>query len=210
MKEEVNKKQIVVFGGCFNPPLNSHFSLAEQMVNEYNQIEKILFVPVNSKYQKVDLISNEHRYQMLQLVCDKNEKFEVSRIEIDSQRALYTIETLTELQKTNTEYEICFTMGSDNLKELETWHKAEEIVRDFKIYVFERDRDNIEEMIQASQFLKSNQQAFIKVENKIKTNLSSTFARERIREGKSIKYLAPDEIVSYIKENNLYKEEGEI
>ncbi len=210
MKEEVNKKQIVVFGGCFNPPLNSHFSLAEQMVNEYNQIEKILFVPVNSKYQKVDLISNEHRYQMLQLVCDKNEKFEVSRIEIDSQRALYTIETLTELQKTNTEYEICFTMGSDNLKELETWHKAEEIVRDFKIYVFERDRDNIAEMIHASQFLKSNQQAFIKVENKIKTNLSSTFARERIREGKSIKYLAPDEIVSYIKENNLYKEEGEI
>lgn len=210
MKEEVNKKQIVVFGGCFNPPLNSHFSLAEQMVNEYNQIEKILFVPVNSKYQKVDLISNEHRYEMLKLVCDKNEKFEVSKVEIASQRAMYTIETLTELQKTNTEYEICFTMGSDNLKELETWHKAEEIVRDFKIYVFERDRDNIEEMIQASQFLKSNQQAFIKVENKIKTNLSSTFARERIREGKSIKYLAPDEIVSYIKENNLYKEEGEI
>lgn len=210
MKEEVNKKQIVVFGGCFNPPLNSHFSLAEQMVNEYNQIEKILFVPVNSKYQKVDLISNEHRYQMLKLVCDKNEKFEVSKVEIDSQRAMYTIETLTELQKANTEYEICFTMGSDNLKELETWHKAEEIVRDFKIYVFERDRDNIEEMIQASQFLKSNQQAFIKVENKIKTNLSSTFARERIREGKSIKYLAPDEIISYIKENHLYKEEGEI
>lgn len=210
MKEERNQKQIVVFGGCFNPPLNSHFSLAEQMANEYKQIEKIIFVPVNSKYQKVDLINNEHRYQMLKFVCDKNEKFEVSRIELDSQRALYTIETLTELQKIYTEYEICFTMGSDNLKELETWHKAEEIVRNFKIYVFERDTDNIEEVIQTSEFLRANQQAFIKVENNIRTNLSSTLVREKIREGKSIKYLAPDEIVAYIQKNNLFKEEGKV
>ena len=35
------KKQIVMFGGCFNPPLNSHFSLADQVANEYEEIEKI-------------------------------------------------------------------------------------------------------------------------------------------------------------------------
>ena len=75
MKKENNKKQIIVFGGCFNPPLNSHFSLAEQMVAEYPEIEKIVFVPVNSQYEKMDLIENEHRYQMLIAVCDKNEKF---------------------------------------------------------------------------------------------------------------------------------------
>lgn len=205
MKKELNKKQIVVFGGCFNPPLNSHFSLAEQMVNEYSQIEKIIFVPVNSQYQKIDLISNEHRYQMLKLVCDKNERFDVSRIEIDSQRQLYTIETLTELQKIYAEQEICFTMGSDNLKELETWNRAEEIVKSFPIYIFERDEDNIEEIIQASKFLRDNKQAFRKAENKIKSNLSSTLARERIRTGKSIRYMAPDEVVSYIKENDLYQ-----
>ena len=59
MKEYSNKKQIVIFGGCFNPPLNSHFSLAQQIVNEYSQIEKIIFVPVNSKYQKIDLIKTK-------------------------------------------------------------------------------------------------------------------------------------------------------
>ena len=72
MKQIETKKQIVVFGGCFNPPLNSHFSLAEQILNEYKQIEKIIFVPVNGKYQKQDLIENEHRFQMLKKVCDKN------------------------------------------------------------------------------------------------------------------------------------------
>lgn len=205
MRKNLDKKQIVVFGGCFNPPLNSHFSLAEQMVNEYEQIEKIVFVPVNSQYQKIDLISNEHRYQMLKLVCDKNEKFDVSRIEIDSRRQLYTIETLTELQKIYPEYEICFTMGSDNLKELDTWNRARELVKNFQIYVFERDEDNMEEIIDTRVFLKENKQAFRKANNQIKSNLSSTFARERIRNGKSIRYIAPDEVVSYIKENKLYQ-----
>ena len=104
----MQKKQIVMFGGAFNPPLNSHFSLAEQIVNENKQVEKVIFVPVNSLYEKVELISNKHRYQMLKMVCDKNEKFEVSTIEMDSPRPLYTIETLQELQKQYPEYEIAF------------------------------------------------------------------------------------------------------
>lgn len=199
------KKQILIFGGCFNPPLNSHFSLAEQIINEYSNIEKIVFVPVNSKYQKIDLISNEHRYQMLKLVCDKNDKFDVSRVEIDSTRPLYTIETLRTFQKTYSEKKIGFIIGSDNLKELDTWKKADELTKDFKIYVLERDKDNIEEIIQSNEFLNKNKQAFIKTKNNITSNLSSTFVREKLKDSKSIRYLAPDEVVSYILENKLYQ-----
>lgn len=104
----MRKKQIVMFGGAFNPPLNSHFSLAQQVINENEQVEKVVFVPVNSLYKKAELISNKHRYQMLKVVCDKNEKFEVSSIEIDSTRPLYTIETLQKLQEQYPEYEIAF------------------------------------------------------------------------------------------------------
>ena len=201
----MKKKQIVIFGGSFNPPLNSHFSLAEQIVNEYSQVEKIIFVPVNSSYQKIDLISNEHRYQMLKLVCDKNEKLDVSRIEIDSFRQLYTIETLRTFKELYSEYEIAFIMGSDNLKELHGWKEAQELVKCFKIYVLQRDRDNIEEIIQADDFLKENESSFIKAQNNITTNLSSTFVREKLKENKSIRYLTPDEILFYIKENKLYQ-----
>ena len=203
--ENLVKKQIVVVGGCFNPPLNSHFSLAEQLLAEYHQIEKIIFMPVNSQYQKVDLIENKYRYEMLKLVCNQNEKFEVSSIEMDYPRQLYTIETLTKLQKQYEKHEICFTMGSDNLKELETWSQAEKLIKNFKIYVFERDKDDIEQIIETNKFLKENRQAFIKVKNIIKSGLSSTLVREKIKEGKSIRYLTSDEIVSYIKQNNLYQ-----
>lgn len=199
-------KKIIVFGGAFNPPLNSHFSLAEQIVNEYENVEKIIFVPVNSKYQKSEaLLSNEHRYNMLKLVCEQNENFEVSDIELKSDRPLYTIETLNILQKQYPNNEIVFTTGTDNLREFDTWHEAEKIVRNFKILVLERDEDNMDDIIALNSFLSANKSSFIKVKENIRSNLSSTFVRDKIRRGKSIRYLIPDEAYRYIKENKLYE-----
>ncbi len=199
------KKKIVIFGGCFNPPLNSHFSLAEQIVNSDPLIEKILFVPVNDCYPKKDLIEGTHRYHMLKMVCDKNQKFEVSRLEIDCHKPLYTVDTLTKFQTSYPDYEIYFTMGTDNLKHLETWKKADLLVKNFKFFIFEREQDNMEDLIQDSKFLKENKHAFIKVDDLIKSNLSSSFVREKIRNRKSIRYITPDEIVNYIQNNHLYQ-----
>jgi len=200
----MNQKQIVAFCGCFNPPLNSHFSLAEQIINEYEEIEKVVFVPVNEKYKKVDLTSNEHRYNMLKAVCDKNKRFEVSRLEIDSPEPLYTIQTLREFEKIYPNNEITLVIGSDNLQELDTWKTPDELVKNFKVYVFKRDKANIEEIIEKNEFLKKNKDSFIEVHNNIISNISSTYARQKIREGKSIRYLAPDEVVKYIEENKLF------
>lgn len=200
------KKQIAIFGGCFNPPLNSHFSLAEQILNEHQNIEKILFVPVSNKYDKKGLIDDKHRYNMLKLICDKNPKFDISRIEMDNERQLFTIETLIELQKEYPEIELVFITGSDNLKELEKWQKAEELVEKFKLMILERADDNMENIINSSQFLMKNADSFIKANLKLRSNLSSTFVRESVKLGKSIKYLIPVEIEEYILQNKLYLE----
>lgn len=197
-------KRIVVFGGSFNPPLNSHFSLAEQIVNEYDEVDKVLFVPVNNYYNKPGLLGNEHRYNMLKLVVDKNPNFGISRVELDSERPLYTIETMELLSKEYSDYDVLFTIGSDNLKEIDTWEKAEELVTKYKILVLERDEDNMDEIISSNEFLTKHKDSFIKVKNNVRSNLSSTFVRNKINEGKSIRYLTPDEVVFYIQENNLY------
>lgn len=197
-------KRIVVFGGAFNPPLNSHFSLAEQIVNEYEEVDKVLFVPVNNYYNKPGLLGNEHRYNMLKLVVDKNPNFGISRVELDSSRPLFTIETMELLSKEYPDYDMLFTIGSDNLKEIHTWEKAEELVTKYKILVLERDEDNMDEIITSNDFLIKHKDSFIKVKNNVRSNLSSTFVRNKINEGKSIRYLTPDEVVFYIEENNLY------
>ena len=198
------KKQIAIFGGCFNPPLNSHFSLAEQILNEHNEIEKILFVPVSSKYDKKGLVENEHRYNMLKLVCDKNPRFDISTIEMDNDVQLNTIETLTKLQKEYKEYELLFITGSDNLKELDKWKYSDELVKKFKMLILERDKDNMEDIINSNRFLNENKSSFIKANIKLRSNLSSTFVRDCIKNGKSIKYLTTPEVEKYIIDNKLY------
>lgn len=200
-------KVIVVFGGSFNPPLNSHFSLAEQIISEYKNVEKVIFVPVSEKYEKEGLLNNKYRYEMLKCVCDKNEKFEVSDIELRKERQPFTIETLERIQEKYQDKTIWFTTGSDNLKELNTWEKSDELVKKFKVLVLERDDDCLEEIINNNKFLKENENSFIKVKNNIRSSLSSSFVREKIREGKSIRYFTPDEVYSYIKTNNLFKNE---
>ena len=200
-------KVIVVFGGSFNPPLNSHFSLAEQIISEYKNVEKVIFVPVSEKYEKEGLLNNKYRYEMLKCVCDKNEKFEVSDIELRKERQPFTIETLERIQEKYQDKTIWFTTGSDNLKELNTWEKSDELVKKFKVLVLERDDDCLEEIINNNKFLKENENSFIKVKNNIRSSLSSSFVREKIRERKSIRYFTPDEVYSYIKTNNLFKDE---
>ncbi len=198
------KKILAIFGGSFNPPLNSHFSLAQQIVNEYENIEKVIFVPVNSKYEKEGLLENEHRYNMLKLVCDKNKDFIVSDIELKQEKQLHTIETLELLQNEYPNNIICFTIGTDNLKEISKWGSSEKLVTDFKILVLERDEDNMDEIIKNDEFLLKYKESFIKLKENIRSNISSTFVREKIKRGKSIRYLTPDEVYYYIKENNLY------
>ena len=103
------------------------------------------------------------------------------------------------------DYEVAFLTGSDNLKTLDTWKKVEELTTKFKLYILERDNDCMEEIIQNNELLKKHRQAFIKAKDTIKSNLSSTFVREKIKNGKSIRYLTPDEVITYIKEHQLYQ-----
>ena len=148
----MEKRIIAVFGGSFNPPANSHISLAKQILENDNNIEKVIFVPVNVKYNKEGLASNEDRFFMLQKICENNKGLEVSDIEITSQRQLYTIETLRLIQEQYKEYDIYFVLGTDNLKELETWHDADELLKNFKMLVLERGEDSVERIIKNDNF----------------------------------------------------------
>lgn len=194
----MKKKIIAVFGGSFNPPANSHISLARQILKNDSNIEKVIFVPVNVKYNKEGLASNEDRFFMLQKICENNEGLEVSNIEMTSQRQLYTIETLRLIQEKYKEYEIYFVLGTDNLRELETWHETDELLKNFKMLVLERGNDNIDQIIENDNFLRKYKTSFIKLQNMEKINLSSTEIRDKAKRGESITKLVPLEIIEKV------------
>ena len=203
----MKKYSIVIFGGSFNPPLNSHFAIAQQVLNQYKEVEKVIFVPVNKNYSKAELIDNEHRYNMLKLVVNKNNNFMVSDIDFKEDKSLSTIETLEEMKNLFPSKEIWFLTGSDNLKYFHTWNRAKELVSRYKILIMERELDIMDDIIQNNELLSEYKEHFHKLEKSIIGTYSSTYVREQVKKGKSIRYLLPDEVWEYIEKNRLYMED---
>ncbi len=200
----MEKKSIAVFGGSFNPPLNSHLIFAKEILKMDNNIEKIIFVPVSTKYNKNDLEKDEHRFNMLKLMCHDENNIEVSNIELIQKRQLYTIETLTILKKEYPNYNIYFITGADNLKEMSTWRNPEEILKNFKIIALERGEEKIEDIINKDELLNKYKTSIIIVDN-VKIGFSSSEIRKKIKNGENItKYINKD-VLRYIKENHLYE-----
>ena len=73
--------KIGIFGGSFNPPHKMHLNIIEELLNT-NILDKIIIVPTGLHYSyKNNLISNEHRYNMLKIMTKHNNKIEVSDFE---------------------------------------------------------------------------------------------------------------------------------
>ena len=197
-------KKIGIFGGVFNPPHNFHFTIAQSILNEYNDFEKIIFIPTGNKYNKSQIIDAEHRYNMLKLICDNNPKFDVSRFEIDSDMQPYTYQTLDYFQQLYRDSELIFITGTDNIKSFSTWREPEYILNTYKIMVFERGHDNLKEILENNDFLSNYKEKILDAKCDIYTNLNSSYIREKILQGKNISYLIPKGIHNYILENKLY------
>ena len=199
----MEKDVIAVFGGSFNPLTNAHINLAKQILEEYTIIDKIIFVPVSTKYNKDGLASDIDRYNMLKNVCESNKKMEVSSIELDTEKQLYTIETLNKIQEQNPNKKVAFILGTDNLKELPTWHNVEKILETYKILVIKRNNDNIQKIIERNSTLLKYKNSFIKLKNIEQIDLSSTEIREKVKNNEDITKLVPEEIINEIKK--IYK-----
>ena len=201
----MNKKVIAVFGGSFNPPINSHITLAKQIVEKCDIVEKLLFVPVSTKYRKSKLASDEHRYNMLKIICDNEDKLLVSDIELKQDKQLYTIETLDLLKEQYGEnYEIWFVMGTDNLKEVDTWNSPEKLLKEYKIIVLEREDDKLEEIVENNELLSKYKESLIRIDGIERIFLSSTMIRDKIKNGENVEKFINKDVFEYIKKHDLY------
>lgn len=194
----MGNEAIAIFGGAFNPPTLAHINLAKQILDNLSNIKKIIFVPVSTKYNKSGLAEDKDRFNMLKTICKEFNNIEVSDIELKSSRQLFTIETLDKIQEQNKNKKIFFIIGTDNLKQLDTWHNVDKLLEKYKVIVLKRNNDNISEIINNSNVLSNHRESIVELKNIKPINLSSTHIREKLKKGEDISKLVPPEIAEKV------------
>ena len=199
-------KKIGIIGGTFDPVHYGHLILAEQARVEA-ALDQVIFIPAMVQPFKLNsqIADGDHRFAMLEKAIAGNPYFSVSRIELDSPEISYTIKTLRHLRE---EYgpkaELYFIIGTDAFLSLEKWYAAEEILRGYSFVIGTRPGYKEKELrLLLERIRKSYGTEALEINNS-EVEISSTDIKNRIRGGKSIKYLLPEAVEAYIYLHNLY------
>ncbi|OCL25243.1 nicotinic acid mononucleotide adenylyltransferase [Orenia metallireducens] len=200
---EKKQKVIGIMGGTFDPIHNGHLLTAECAAYQYN-LDEVIFVPSGNPPHKVEkrITDAEDRYLMCMLAIMSNPKFRVSRMEIDRVGLSYTIDTVREFKKLYPEAKIYFITGSDAILEIFTWKDPEDLLQEAEFIAATRPGYCLSELGQDIYDSYLNSIHPLEIPG---LAISSTDIRERIIQGRPIKYQLPETVEMYIKKHNLYK-----
>lgn len=194
-----------VMGGTFDPLHWVHLTMAEEARTRFD-LDRVLFIPAGQPPHKPDysVSSPEDRYAMVLLGTASNPAFEVSRIELEREGPSYSVDTLAELKAIHgPDTGIYFMIGADEALYLPNWYEAERLPDLARFLVAPRPGFDLGE-------LKAKLPAYlydaIDFLPMTPVDISSTDIRSRAASGRTIKYLVPDIVESYIRKHDLYTE----
>ena len=198
--------KIGIFGGSFDPIHIGHAIIAQHIISS-GIVDQLWFMvsPVNPlKVDKERQVADTDRLRMVEMVSRPMEGVETSAFEFTMPKPSYTIDTLNALQAKFPEDKFYLVIGADNWRLFGKWRNSNEILEKYHLLIYPRlgHEVTIPEELQERVTL---------VDAPI-IELSSTEIRNRIAEGKSVRYYIPDEVLQYIDRKNLYKRQhhGEI
>ena len=179
----------IIYGGAFNPPTIGHYKIIEYLLNNFD--EKLIILPTNHFYKVNEIISFEHRKNMIEIMCENyKDRIEISNYEQTLDKYYGTYYTLKYFDHP------LFVIGADSLNTINQWINYPSVVKENKFIVFPRDGINIFD----NKVYKKYKDHFIICDDFKEFNVSST----EFRKTKDAKVVTK-EVLKYIDENNLYK-----
>ncbi len=189
-------KKIGLFFGSFNPVHVGHLIIANTMAYSTDLNEVWMVVSPQNPFKKNNsLLHAFDRIAMVEKAVAANYKLKVSDIEMHLPIPSYTIDTLTVLSEKYPENEFVLIMGEDNLVQFQNWKNHEQILAYYSLYVYPRPNT-------APHPFKEHPKVHF-VEAPL-LDISATYIRKTIAEGKPIQYLVPDEVAEYIRWKKFY------
>ena len=190
--------KIGLYFGTFNPIHVGHLIIANHLA-EHSDLDQIwmMVTPHNPLKEKSSLLNDFQRLHLVHLATEDYPKIKPSDFEFNIAQPNYTVNTLAHLQDKYPKNEFSLIMGEDNLKNFHKWKNYDAILENHEIYVYPRissDLDNIQ--------FKNHPK--IHIINAPIVEISSTFIRENIKNGKNIQPLMPNKVWDYIDKSGFY------
>jgi nicotinate-nucleotide adenylyltransferase len=189
-------RNVGVFGGTFDPPHVGHLVTAVD-VRELLGLDVVLLVVANEPWQKVGsrrISSAADRLDMVRAAVEGVDGVEASDLEIRRGGPSFTVDTLAELRAAEPDAGLFLVLGSDAAAGLDSWERADRLAELCRIVVVERPGGS------------THVPDGFRVEHVTvpRLEVSSTELRARVAEGRSLRYLVPDAVVSLVRERDLY------
>jgi len=192
-----------LFFGSFNPIHIGHMAIANYIA-EYSSLKEIWFVvsPHNPLKTKDTLLGDRDRLYMAELAIGGDRRFRVSDVEFTLRQPSFTIDTMAYLTEKYPARSFTLIMGEDNLMTLHKWKNAEELVKRYPIVVYPRLKPGRRNNRRLTELL---QMASVTEINAPVMEISGTFIRSAIREGKDVSWFVPAPAWKYIREMHFYE-----
>lgn len=195
-------------GSSFDPITNSHLAVAQEMMNRM-KFDKIFFMP--SSFRRADKnmnVHDTHRLEMVKLAIAGNDKFDVEDIEMNVNLGseVYTYLTMRKLREKYPNDDLYFLMGADLLVDISQgkWRHTEEFLSENKIVAIRRNGIDMHQVVASNKYLRKYEENIRYLYKGVDNEISSSYIREEFEMGSNPRYLMPETVYHYIKENNLY------
>ena len=201
-------RHIGLLGGTFDPIHYGHLVIAEEVVAVLH-LDEMVFIPAGQPPHKSghSVTAVEHRVAMLELAIASNPHFAISLVDVERSGPSYTVETLQRLREEwGTNVALYFVIGWDSLEELPLWYDPIGILEQLTYLVAARRPGYLEEpgyIEQLEARLPGIKQRLLVIPVP-QLAISATELRQRVAEGRPIKYQTPEAVERYITEHNLY------
>jgi nicotinate-nucleotide adenylyltransferase len=185
--------KVGILGGTFDPPHYGHLLIANEVLSTL-QLDEIWFMPNQEPphKKKSESIKNEDRLKMLELAVCGNAAFRVETIELHRQGPSFTVDTMKMINEQYPDHQFFFIIGADMIEYLPKWHKIDELIELVQFVGVERP-------------MYSSQTDYPVLYVDVPAlDVSSSMIRDRVNNGKTVRYLLPDSVIHYIEEKHLY------
>ena len=188
-----------LLGGTFDPPHMAHLIVAH-VVRESMRLDEVVLMPTSTHAFKGEPeVGARHRMTMVELAIAGDDGLRGDRLEVDRGGTSYTVETLEALKEREPDTAWSLILGWDNLAELEAWHQVERLPQLATIVVTSRGERGISDAFPALPFGEKPERVEVPA-----LGISSSQIRERVREGRTIRYWVPAAVEAYVRQNGLY------